>query len=87
MPRRKVRDGREKYTWEKEFAGCIRTKMDVYNLNMKDMAKVLGIGLDNLSIKMNDPGKFKVRELCKLLDFLRIDRAEVFEKMCKGEKK
>ena len=86
MARRKVRDGREKYAWEKAFAGTVRTQMDIYNLNMKDMAKVLGIGIDNFSIKMNDPGKFRARELCKLLDFLHIDRAEVFEKMCKGEK-
>ncbi len=87
MAREKTRNGREKFAWEKEFYGKVITKMDVYNLKFDDIGRILGIGRDNLSIKMNDPGKFRLREFFKLIDFLHLDRSEMVEELFKGEKK
>lgn len=79
----KARGGREKYEWEKEFAGTIRTKMDIYNLKMADVAKVVGVCEDNFSAKLNDPKKFNILEWCRLVDFLHIDRANTISNMFK----
>jgi hypothetical protein len=88
LARTPVRNGREKTEWEKRFYKAITTEMDVYNLEIGEVGKVLGICKDTFSIKLNDPCKFTLWEFCKLCDFLHIDRMDLINKVCpKGFKR
>lgn len=88
MARTEVRGGRDKVEWEKKFYGNVRTQMDVFDLKIDELAKVLGLSPDTLSIKLNDPQKFKLWEFCKMCDFLQMDREQNISIVCpKGTKR
>lgn len=88
LARKPVRNGREKAEWEKRFYSTVKTEMDVFDLDNKELGKVLGVCEDTFSLKLNDPCCFDLFEFCKMCDFLHIDRAELINKVCpKGFKR